>query len=40
MGRPFEPDLINRILDQFSKVVIANVYFVLFSLTYDVLTYQ
>ena len=34
MGRPFEPDLINRIIDQFSKIYIANIYFFLFAFRY------
>ena len=36
MGRPFEPDLISRIMDQFSKIVIANIYFFLFAFRYNI----
>jgi hypothetical protein len=32
MGRAFEPDLIFRIIDQFSKIVLANIFFFLFGL--------
>lgn len=31
MGRPFEQDLISRIIDQFSKIVAANIYFFFFA---------
>lgn len=34
MGRPFEPDLISRILDQFNKIIIANIFFFIFAFTY------
>ena len=32
MGRPFEPELLSRIIDQFENIIIACVYFLIYAM--------